>query len=45
MIEAGNDGSIVLTSSTAGMQGFVQIAHYTAARHCAVGLMRSLAWS
>lgn len=43
MIAAGNGGSIVLTSSTAGMKGFVQIAHYAAAKHGVVGLMRSLA--
>jgi NAD(P)-dependent dehydrogenase (short-subunit alcohol dehydrogenase family) len=43
MIEAGNGGSIVLTSSTAGLKGFGMCAHYSAAKHGVVGLMRSLA--
>jgi SDR family mycofactocin-dependent oxidoreductase len=36
-------GSIILTSSIAGMRGLVGVAHYTAAKHGVVGLMRSLA--
>ena len=36
-------GSIVLTSSTAGLAGFANISHYTAAKHGVVGLMKSLA--
>jgi len=43
MIEAGNGGSIVLTSSTAGLMGLANTAHYTAAKHGVVGLMRTLA--
>lgn len=43
MIEAGNGGSIVLTSSTAGVKGMAGTAHYVAAKHGVVGLMRSLA--
>jgi SDR family mycofactocin-dependent oxidoreductase len=43
MIEAGNGGSIVITSSTAGVKGMPGTAHYVAAKHGVVGLMRSLA--
>ncbi|OLT15412.1 3-ketoacyl-ACP reductase [Pseudonocardia sp. CNS-139] len=43
MIAAGNGGAIVLTSSTAGIKGMTQIAHYVAAKHGVVGLMRTLA--
>jgi NAD(P)-dependent dehydrogenase (short-subunit alcohol dehydrogenase family) len=34
--------SIILTSSTAGLRGFPNFAHYTAAKHGIVGLMRTL---
>jgi SDR family mycofactocin-dependent oxidoreductase len=43
MIEAGNGGSIVITSSTAGVKGFPGTAHYVSAKHGVVGLMRTLA--
>lgn len=43
MIAAGNGGSIVLTSSTAGIKGMARIGHYSAAKHGVVGLMRVLA--
>jgi SDR family mycofactocin-dependent oxidoreductase len=43
MIEAGNGGAIVLTSSTAGVKGMEGIGHYVAAKHGVVGLMRNLA--
>jgi SDR family mycofactocin-dependent oxidoreductase len=36
-------GSMILTSSIAGLKGLVGVAHYTAAKHGVVGLMRSLA--
>jgi SDR family mycofactocin-dependent oxidoreductase len=36
-------GSMILTSSIAGLRGLVGVAHYTAAKHGIVGLMRSLA--
>ncbi|MEU1526882.1 mycofactocin-coupled SDR family oxidoreductase [Nocardia rhamnosiphila] len=36
-------GSMILTSSIAGLRGLVGVAHYTAAKHGVVGLMRSLA--
>ena len=39
----GHGGSIVLTSSTAGLMPFENMAHYTAAKHGVVGLMRTLA--
>lgn len=34
---------MILTSSIAGLRGLVGVAHYTAAKHGVVGLMRSLA--
>ncbi|MGW0004819.1 mycofactocin-coupled SDR family oxidoreductase [Nocardia grenadensis] len=40
---ARGSGSIILTSSIAGLRGLVGVAHYTAAKHGVVGLMRSLA--
>jgi SDR family mycofactocin-dependent oxidoreductase len=43
MIDAGNGGSIVITSSTAGVKGMAGIAHYVSAKHGVVGLMRTLA--
>ncbi|UEA60262.1 mycofactocin-coupled SDR family oxidoreductase [Gordonia otitidis] len=42
LIERGG-GSVVLTSSIAGWRGLPGVAHYTAAKHGLVGLMRSLA--
>ena len=36
-------GAMVLTSSIAGLRGLLGVAHYTAAKHGLVGLMRSLA--
>ncbi len=39
----GNGGSIILTSSTAGLMGMENLAHYVAAKHGVVGLMRTLA--
>jgi (+)-trans-carveol dehydrogenase len=43
MIDAGNGGSIIITSSTAGLMGIANTAHYTSAKHGVVGLMRVLA--
>jgi SDR family mycofactocin-dependent oxidoreductase len=43
MIAQGTGGSIVLTSSTAGLKGTPNLASYTAAKHGVVGLMRTLA--
>lgn len=36
-------GAMILTNSIAGIRGLVGVAHYTAAKHGVVGLMRSLA--
>jgi len=36
-------GSIIITSSTAGLKGFASLAHYSAAKHGLVGFMRALA--
>jgi (+)-trans-carveol dehydrogenase len=36
-------GSMVLTSSVAGLKGFANCGHYVAAKHGLVGLMRTLA--
>ncbi|MFB9070171.1 mycofactocin-coupled SDR family oxidoreductase [Citricoccus parietis] len=43
MIAADNGGSVVLTSSTAGIKGTYGVAAYTAAKHGVVGLMKTLA--
>ncbi|MDD7968527.1 mycofactocin-coupled SDR family oxidoreductase [Actinomycetospora lemnae] len=43
MIEQGTGGSIVLTSSIAGLRAFPNLAHYTAAKHGVTGLMRTFA--
>jgi SDR family mycofactocin-dependent oxidoreductase len=40
---ARGSGSVILVSSIAGLRGLVGVAHYTAAKHGVVGLMRSLA--
>jgi SDR family mycofactocin-dependent oxidoreductase len=39
----GRGGSIILTSSLAGLKGQQNLAHYVAAKHGLVGLMRTLA--
>jgi (+)-trans-carveol dehydrogenase len=39
----GRGGSIILTSSTAGLKPLPNLAHYVAAKHGVVGLMRTLA--
>jgi SDR family mycofactocin-dependent oxidoreductase len=43
MVAQGNGGSIVITSSSAGLKGVPLLGPYTAAKHGVVGLMRSLA--
>ncbi len=43
LIEQGTGGSIVLTSSTAGLKGFPGVSQYTASKHGVVGLMKTLA--
>jgi len=36
-------GSIIITSSVAGLMGYPNFAHYVASKHAVVGLMRTLA--
>jgi (+)-trans-carveol dehydrogenase len=43
LIEGGRGGSMILTSSTAGLQATANAAHYVSAKHGVVGLMRTLA--
>ncbi|TFB77669.1 NAD(P)-dependent oxidoreductase [Cryobacterium flavum] len=43
LIKGGRGGSIILTSSTAGLKGLANTVHYTAAKHGVVGIMRTLA--
>jgi SDR family mycofactocin-dependent oxidoreductase len=42
MIRQGTGGSLVITSSVAGLEGFANLAHYTSAKHGVIGLMRTL---
>jgi SDR family mycofactocin-dependent oxidoreductase len=43
MIEGGRGGSIILTSSLAGLVAFPNLGHYNAAKHGVTGLMRTFA--
>lgn len=43
LIEGGNGGSIILTSSVGGLKAYPNTGPYIAAKHGVVGLMRSLA--
>src|SRR5690625_2013824 len=43
LLGGGRGGSIVITSSVAGLKGMANIGHYVAANHGVVGLMRTLA--
>jgi SDR family mycofactocin-dependent oxidoreductase len=43
MIAAGNGGSIIITSSSAGRKGAPFVAHYSASKHGVVGLARTFA--
>jgi SDR family mycofactocin-dependent oxidoreductase len=43
LLEQGHGGSVVLTSSIAGLIAFPNLGHYTAAKHGVTGLMRTLA--
>lgn len=43
LIEGGNGGSIIITSSLAGLKGFANTGPYTASKHGVVGIMRALA--
>ena len=42
-LRAAGGGSMILTSSTAGIKGFPNFVHYVAAKHGVVGIMRTLA--
>lgn len=42
-LRASGGGSIIITSSTAGIEGAQNFAHYVSAKHGVVGLMRTLA--
>jgi SDR family mycofactocin-dependent oxidoreductase len=43
LLRQGTGGSIIITSSTAGLKGTPNISAYTASKHAVVGLMRALA--
>jgi SDR family mycofactocin-dependent oxidoreductase len=43
LIEQGEGGSIILTSSVAGLIAFPNLSHYCTAKHGVTGLMRTLA--
>ncbi|MGB3369028.1 MAG: mycofactocin-coupled SDR family oxidoreductase [Rhodococcus sp. (in: high G+C Gram-positive bacteria)] len=43
LLEQGTGGSIVMTSSVAGLRGLPFLAHYAASKHGIVGLCRSMA--
>ena len=43
LVDQGAGGSIIITSSTAGLKGIPNTAAYTASKHAVVGLMRTLA--
>ena len=43
LIDGGRGGSIIITSSVAGLRGAPNFAHYVSAKHGVVGLMRTLA--
>ncbi|WP_173923212.1 mycofactocin-coupled SDR family oxidoreductase [Agromyces sp. Marseille-P2726] len=42
-LKAAGRGSIIITSSTAGLNAYQNLAHYVSAKHGVVGLMRTLA--
>jgi NAD(P)-dependent dehydrogenase (short-subunit alcohol dehydrogenase family) len=42
-VERGQGGSIILTSSVAGLVAYLGFAHYVSAKHGVTGLMRALA--
>jgi NAD(P)-dependent dehydrogenase (short-subunit alcohol dehydrogenase family) len=43
LIAGGRGGSIVLTSSVAGLRSYNGVSHYVSAKHGVVGLMKTLA--
>jgi SDR family mycofactocin-dependent oxidoreductase len=42
MVQRGQGGSVIITSSVAGLFGFTNLSHYSSAKHGLVGLMRTL---
>ena len=42
LIDGGRGGAIIITSSTAGLRGIANLAHYSAAKTGLVGLMRTM---
>jgi (+)-trans-carveol dehydrogenase len=42
MVDRRQGGSIIITSSVAGLEGFPNLSHYSSAKHGIVGLMRTL---
>lgn len=43
LVAGGRGGSIILVSSVAGLRSYAGVAHYVAAKHGVVGLMKNLA--
>ncbi|MET0704050.1 MAG: mycofactocin-coupled SDR family oxidoreductase [Mycobacterium sp.] len=43
MLDGDRGGSIILTASVAGLRAYANIAHYAAAKHGVVGIMKTLA--
>jgi (+)-trans-carveol dehydrogenase len=43
LLEQGNGGSIVMTSSLCGIKGLQNVGHYVAAKHGVIGLMKTMA--
>ena len=43
LIDGGRGGAIIITSSTAGLRGIANLAHYSASKTGLVGLMRTMA--
>ena len=43
LIKQGTGGSIILTSSVAGLRSYAGVGHYVSAKHGVVGLMKTLA--
>jgi NAD(P)-dependent dehydrogenase (short-subunit alcohol dehydrogenase family) len=43
LVRGGRGGSMILTSSAAGLMAYPNIGHYVAAKHGVVGLMKTLA--
>jgi (+)-trans-carveol dehydrogenase len=42
VVAAGNGGTVIITSSDAGVKGFANFGHYVTSKHAVIGLMRSM---